>query len=149
MRAGATSEMMSGITLDTVKILQDEPGVARQNGGPVITSEVVVVAPFPLRATGTDANVQVRKQAGMLLVHIVDKSGKHLHIDKTKPAAEENVDVKVPLEVADALFSGAADELNVAAALDVLSKHDHLELVTVHDSENDVRIWLDTKTTQD
>jgi len=60
MRAGATSEMMSGITLDTVKILQDEPGVARLNGDPVATSEVVVVAPFALRSTGTDANVQVR-----------------------------------------------------------------------------------------
>ena len=60
MRAGATSEMMSGITLDTVKILQDEPGVARAKGEPVVTSEVVVVAPFPLRSTGTDANVQIR-----------------------------------------------------------------------------------------
>ena len=43
-----------------MKILQDEPGVARVNGDPLVTSEVVVVAPFPLRATGTDANVQVR-----------------------------------------------------------------------------------------
>lgn len=60
MRAGATSEMMSGVTLDSLKILQDEPGVARVNGNPVITSEVVVVAPFPLRSTRTDANVQVR-----------------------------------------------------------------------------------------
>jgi len=60
MRAGATSEMMSGIGLDSVKILQDEPGVARVNGEPLLTSEVVVVAPFPLRSTGTDANVQVR-----------------------------------------------------------------------------------------
>ena len=60
MRAGATSEMMSGVTLDSMKILQDEPGVARLDGVPVVTSEVVVVAPFPLRSTGTDANVQVR-----------------------------------------------------------------------------------------
>lgn len=60
MRAGATSEMMSGVSLDSVKILQDEPGVARENGEPMTTSEVVVVAPFPLRSTGTDANVQVR-----------------------------------------------------------------------------------------
>jgi putative ABC transport system permease protein len=60
MRAGATSEMMSGINLDAVKVLQDEPGVARVNGEPLLTSEVVVVAPFPLRSTGTDANVQVR-----------------------------------------------------------------------------------------
>jgi len=60
MRAGATSEMMSGIGLDTIKILQDKPGVARKSGEPLVTSEVVVVAPFPLRSTGTDANVQVR-----------------------------------------------------------------------------------------
>ena len=60
MRAGATSEMMSGITLEDIKILQDAPGVARDSEAPLVTSEVVVVAPFPLRTTGTDANVQIR-----------------------------------------------------------------------------------------
>jgi len=60
MRAGATSEMMSGIKLEDIKILQDAPGVARASDTPLVTSEVVVVAPFPLRSTGTDANVQVR-----------------------------------------------------------------------------------------
>jgi putative ABC transport system permease protein len=61
MRAGATSEMMSGVALDQVKIIQDAPGVARgTDGASLVTSEVVVVAPFPLKSTGTDANVQVR-----------------------------------------------------------------------------------------
>src|ERR1700761_6986873 len=61
MRAGATSEMMSGVALDQVKIIQDAPGVARgTDGAPLVTSEVVVIAPFPLKSTGTDANVQVR-----------------------------------------------------------------------------------------
>jgi putative ABC transport system permease protein len=60
MRAGATSEMMSGVNLDAVKIIQDAPGVARGSDAPLVTSEVVAVAPFPLRSTGTDANVQVR-----------------------------------------------------------------------------------------
>ncbi len=60
MRAGATSEMMSGIKLEDVKIMQDAPGVARGADAPLVTSEVVVVAPFALRSTGTDANVQVR-----------------------------------------------------------------------------------------
>ena len=60
LRAGATSEMMSGVTLDSLKLIQDKPGVERINGEPQVTSEVVVVAPFPLRSTGTDANVQVR-----------------------------------------------------------------------------------------
>jgi putative ABC transport system permease protein len=67
MRAGATSEMMSGIKLEDVKILQDAPGIARGSDTPLVTSEVVVVAPFPLRATGTDANVQVRGVSGNVL----------------------------------------------------------------------------------
>lgn len=61
LRAGSQSEMMGGITLDSVKLLQDKPGVARDpNGTPLITQEVVGVVPFPLVSTGTDANVQVR-----------------------------------------------------------------------------------------
>ena len=60
MRAGSSSEMMGGITLDSVRIVQDAPGVARDANGPLITQEVVGVAPFPLISTGTDANVQVR-----------------------------------------------------------------------------------------
>ncbi len=60
MRAGATSEMMGGITLDSVKVVQDAPGIARDNSGPLVTQEVVGVVPFPLRSTGTDANVQIR-----------------------------------------------------------------------------------------
>ena len=60
LRAGATSEMMSGIKLEDIKILQDAPGVARALDAPLVTSEVVVVAPFPLRAAGTDANAQIR-----------------------------------------------------------------------------------------
>jgi putative ABC transport system permease protein len=61
LRAGSPSEMMGGITLDSVKLVQDKPGVARdQNGAPLVTQEVVGVVPFPLISTGTDANVQVR-----------------------------------------------------------------------------------------
>ena len=60
MRAGATSEMTGGVGIDTVKILQDAPGIARGADGPLVTAEVVLVAPIPLRSTGTDANVQIR-----------------------------------------------------------------------------------------
>jgi putative ABC transport system permease protein len=60
MRAGATSEMTGGVTIDTVKIVQDAPGIARSSDGPLVTPEVVLVAPIPLKSTGTDANVQVR-----------------------------------------------------------------------------------------
>jgi putative ABC transport system permease protein len=60
MRAGATSEMTGGVTIDTVKIMQDEPGIARGADGPLVTPEVVLVAPIPLISTGTDANVEIR-----------------------------------------------------------------------------------------
>lgn len=61
MRAGSTTEMMGGITLDSVKLVQDKPGVARDAAGqPLVTQEVVGVIPIPLISTGTDANVEVR-----------------------------------------------------------------------------------------
>jgi putative ABC transport system permease protein len=37
MRAGATAEMMSGVDLDAVKIIQDAPGVAHDSAGPLVT----------------------------------------------------------------------------------------------------------------
>jgi putative ABC transport system permease protein len=60
LRAGSPSEMMGGVTLDSVRIVQDAPGVARNASGPLVTQEVVGVMPFPLISTGTDANTQVR-----------------------------------------------------------------------------------------
>jgi putative ABC transport system permease protein len=60
VRAGATSEMTSGVTLDSVKIIQDAPGIARGTDGPLVTPESVLMAPIPLLSTGTDANVELR-----------------------------------------------------------------------------------------
>jgi putative ABC transport system permease protein len=59
-RAGATSEMESAVTTDQVHVIEDMPGVARKGSEPLVSPETVVVAAFPLKATGTDANVQVR-----------------------------------------------------------------------------------------
>ncbi len=60
MRAGSPTEMMGGVTLDSVKVIADAPGIARNANGPLLTQEVVGVIPIPLISTGTDANVQVR-----------------------------------------------------------------------------------------
>jgi putative ABC transport system permease protein len=60
VRAGATSEMTSGVPLDSVKIIQDAPGIARGTGGPLVTPEAVLMAPIPLISTGTQANVELR-----------------------------------------------------------------------------------------
>jgi putative ABC transport system permease protein len=61
LRAGSPSEMMGAVTLDSVKIIKDAPGVARDShGAPLVTQEVVGVMPFPLVSNGADANTQVR-----------------------------------------------------------------------------------------
>ncbi len=67
LRAGASTEMYSALSLDQVKVVEDLAGIARGNGGPLVSPEVVVVAAFPLRATGTDANVQVRGVSARVL----------------------------------------------------------------------------------
>jgi putative ABC transport system permease protein len=60
-RAGSTSEMDSGVTVDQVRVIEDAPGVARAPGvGPLVSPEVVVIAAFPLKGRATDGNAQVR-----------------------------------------------------------------------------------------
>ena len=59
-RAGATAEMESVVGLDQVRVIEDAPGIQRGSPGPLVSPEVVVIAAFPLKSTGTDANVQVR-----------------------------------------------------------------------------------------
>lgn len=60
VRAGATSEMTSGVGLDSVKIIQDAPGIARGAEGPLVTPEAVLMAPIPLVSNGAEANVELR-----------------------------------------------------------------------------------------
>ena len=60
LRGGVGNEMSSIISLADVRVVEDAPGVDRGEGGPLVSPEVVVVAAFPLKKTGTDANVQIR-----------------------------------------------------------------------------------------
>lgn len=66
-RAGASAEINSAVRIDQVHIIEDTPGVARDNGVPLVSPEVVVIAAFPLKSTGTDANVQVRGVSARVL----------------------------------------------------------------------------------
>jgi putative ABC transport system permease protein len=67
MRAGSNSEMVGAVLLDAVHIIEGAPGVARSGNGPLVSPEVVVIAPFPMKSSGTDANVQVRGVAAKAL----------------------------------------------------------------------------------
>jgi hypothetical protein len=93
-----------------------------------------------------DSDVRVAKQNGYLVVHVLDHSRDG---DKAKKdgGKKSQVEVKVPMKVVDALFSAGKDELDLVAAIHALSAQGDTELVSVKDSENTVRVWLDAKNT--
>jgi putative ABC transport system permease protein len=140
LRGGATSEMMSGIQLDMVKIIQDAPGVAHDGSNPLVTSEVVVIAPFPLRATGTDANVQIRGVSANVLE--VRKNVKIAQGRMFQPGLSELIVGKN----ASATYSG----LTVGNTVDFGSGH--WQVVGVFDaggSSFDSEVWCDARVLDD
>jgi hypothetical protein len=87
----------------------------------------------------SEQDVRVAKSNGNLIIHVRD-SGK----DSGKSG--QKVDVTVPMKVVDALFSTAKqNELDVAAAIRALGEAGETVLVTVQDAEQNVRIWIDSK----
>jgi putative ABC transport system permease protein len=66
-RAGSSAELDGSVALDQVKVIEDAPGIAREDGQPLVSPEAVVIAGFNLKATGTTANVQVRGVSPMVL----------------------------------------------------------------------------------
>lgn len=61
LRSGSNAELSSSLTRDTVRIIQQAPGVLlNAEGRPIASSEVVVVSNIPKRSSGTSANVELR-----------------------------------------------------------------------------------------
>src|SRR3954468_9545358 len=61
LRSGSDTEMTSGLGGDSVRIIQDAPGVARDSSGTLLTSpELFVVVDHPLKRSGSPANVPLR-----------------------------------------------------------------------------------------
>jgi hypothetical protein len=88
---------------------------------------------------GTENDVRVAKHDNHLIVHVLDK-GK---------SRKSQIEIKVPMKVIDALFSAGKDELDLVAALHVLSAQGDIELVSVKGDDNTVRVWLDSKNVTD
>lgn len=86
--------------------------------------------------TGND--VRVAKEHGLMVVHVIDKKG------------NENVDVTIPWDVAQALISETAeDQLNIEAAVKALENVGDMTLVKVTDHEESVRVWVDSRSTDE
>ncbi len=88
---------------------------------------------------GDDNHVRVAKEGNHLTIHVRDKSA----------SKKSQVEVKVPIKVIDALLSAGKDELDLVAALHALGAQGDTELVSVQDSENTVKVWLDSKNVAD
>jgi hypothetical protein len=84
-----------------------------------------------------DEKVRIQKKDGLLLIKV----------EELRPEPQ-TVDIKVRMDVLEALLSGPPGELNVSAAIDVLGS-DEAELVTVQEADETVRIWVDGKATAD
>jgi len=86
-----------------------------------------------------EQDVRVAKSNGNLIIHVRD-------LDKHNGKGEQKVDVTVPMKVVDALFSTAKqNELDIAAAIRALGEAGETVLVTVKDAEQNVKIWIDSK----
>ncbi len=60
LRSGADTEMMSGLSRETTRIVADSEGVARGASGPMASAELFVIINLPKVGTGKDANVPLR-----------------------------------------------------------------------------------------
>lgn len=81
----------------------------------------------------TDSKVRVAKRGGYLIVRAHDQKG----------GRNEQVEMKIPGTVVDALLSSPGEQLNMTAALQALARHGAGELVTVTGDGETVRIWVD------
>lgn len=81
-----------------------------------------------------DSKVRVAKIAGNLVVRAHEKGS----------GREEQVEMKIPGAVVDALLSSPGDQLNVGAAMKALARQGEGEIVTVTGDGETVRIWIDS-----
>lgn len=88
-------------------------------------------------------NVEVAKSGEFLLIK-VHEDGEGTGKTTRARKAVSTVNIKIPFKVANALLSGRNDELDVLAAVRALDEYPNLELVTVKDDKDNVRIWVDT-----
>ena len=82
--------------------------------------------------TSDEADVNVHKQGGTLFVTVNQKDDEMA-----------KVEVKVPLELMDALSFGEENTLDVAALLQSLDMLPNGDLVTVTSNEANVRVWVE------
>jgi hypothetical protein len=80
---------------------------------------------------GRDGNVSVRIQGNYLLVQ------------PEKQSDHRKVDIRIPIQVVDAMLSGSGNQLNLAAGIKALRDSGVRDIITVNDNHSSVRVWID------
>lgn len=83
---------------------------------------------------GPDEQVRVAKENGYLLVHVDERHGDR-----------EQVRVRLPIAVAQALVTDDPEEFDLSAALRELEKFDGEDLVRIESTDERVRVWIDSR----
>ncbi len=60
LRAGATTEMNSGLGYEETQLIANLPGIAKQDGKPIASPELFVIVDVPMRNKETNANAPLR-----------------------------------------------------------------------------------------
>jgi hypothetical protein len=68
-------------------------------------------------------------------------------VAETVGQGDVEVNVRFPLQVIDALFSGPADRLDIGAAVRALADYGDGDMVTIRDGGDVVRVWVDDTNT--
>ncbi|HET8948288.1 MAG TPA: hypothetical protein VFQ07_15015 [Candidatus Polarisedimenticolia bacterium] len=89
--------------------------------------------------------VRVAKSGRFMIARVNGRS----HGRGSDDADGEQVQLRVPLEVVDALLDAPEGQLNIKSALETLASQHSGELVTVTDGSSKVRIWIDDKAEAD
>ncbi|HVO09641.1 MAG TPA: hypothetical protein VMX54_02700 [Vicinamibacteria bacterium] len=99
-----------------------------------------------------DENVRVQRKGDLVIVYADHKghparpAKAEAEAGKAETAAKDKgpgeVRVEVPVSLVDALLSGEGEEVNLQAALAEVQKR-RGDIVRVHDTDADVRIWID------
>jgi hypothetical protein len=92
-----------------------------------------------------DENVKVMRKGDLVQV-FVDRKAKPGKDGKAAHGGEE-VRVEVPVSLVDAFLSGDGEDGNIQAAVAELQKR-RGNIVTVHDDDSNVRVWIDEQNTQ-
>lgn len=96
---------------------------------------------------------QELKTAGDFEVATVESKDAHVRVwlengfvqVKTNEKDQAQVDIRVPMQVVDALLAGEGNELDLLGAIKALGESGVEEVVSIRDGETTVRIWVNAE----